>query len=140
MKITKFHIIALSLAIIATIAVMLVLFYDPDQIKAEFATYEELQQSGYFEKGWLPPFLPKSSTNIIETHNLDTNIVKALFNFTSSDTAAVETACIHKTVIENGTEYQCEFEGRHILIKLLNSGEGFLHSSPVERNTDRHSQ
>ena len=133
MKINALHIAVLSFAIIATIVVMLISFYDTEQVKMEFATYEDLRQSGYFEKGWLPPFLPKSSRNIIETHNLDTNVVKALFEYSVSDTLSVEEACRKKVITENGTEYRCDFEGRDIHINLLNSGEGFLYSSTFDK-------
>lgn len=114
---------------------MLFYMFDGEQSKAEFATYDDLKQSGYIEKGWLPYFLPKSSKNIIETHDIDTNTVKALFEYAVSDTQSVETECREKTIIENGVEYRCEYEGSYLLIKLMNNGEGYLYSSPFKEKT-----
>lgn len=105
-----------------------------EQTKAEFETYDDLLKSGYIEKGWLPDFLPKSSRNILETHNIDTNHVEASFEYTITDTQSVENGCGNKTVLENGTEYKCKHEDSYILIKLMNDGEGYLYSSPLKEN------
>ena len=110
---------------------MLYLFFDAEQQKTSFATYDDLITSGYLEKGWLPPFLPQSSKNIIETHNLDTNIVKAVFDYERSDRQSLESVCREKTAIENGFEYSCDHDGRSVLIKLMDNGEGYLYSSPA---------
>ena len=131
MKITKTFILAFIATIVLTITLMLFLFFSGEQQKTSFATYDDLITSGYLEKGWLPPFLPESSKNIIETHNLDTNIVKAVFDYERSDTQGVEDVCREKTAIENGVEYRCEHEGRSLLIKLMDNGEGYLYSSPT---------
>jgi len=134
MKTQKIY-IALPLAIILTAFLMLLYTFDGDQVKTKFATYDDLKQSGYIEKGWLPDFLPESSENIIETHNIDTNTVKAVFEYSISDIQNIEKECIEKTNIENGTEYRCKYKDSYILIKLMKNGEGYLFSSPFKEKT-----
>lgn len=38
-----------------------------------FKNYDEITKKGFFEKGWIPVFLPKDSTDIELSYNLDTN-------------------------------------------------------------------
>lgn len=38
-----------------------------------FKDYDEITEKGFFEKGWIPVFLPKDSTDIELSYNLDTN-------------------------------------------------------------------
>jgi hypothetical protein len=40
---------------------------------SRFSTYEELKGSGLIERGWVPEFLPRSATDIAESHDVDTN-------------------------------------------------------------------
>lgn len=42
-------------------------------IEAEYATHAEAESKGAVAKGWIPPFVPSSSTDIREVHDLDTN-------------------------------------------------------------------
>ena len=44
-----------------------------------FGTYDEAQQSQ--RRGWLPPMLPRSATEIHEWHDLDTNLCFGSFRF-----------------------------------------------------------
>lgn len=132
MKIRKDHFAIMFATIFATL-LWLILKYDGEQPKSEFATYEELKKSGLIEKGWVPHFLPRSAKNIKEQHDIDTNWVNATFEYTLSDTYAVENECKNRIMIENGFEFKCKYEGHFISIKLLNNGLGYLNSTPFKK-------
>lgn len=50
-----------------------------DEIDASYATYGEAKRAGAIERGWFPPFVPQSATQISERHNLDTNAQELTF-------------------------------------------------------------
>jgi hypothetical protein len=56
-----------------------------DVVTTRFATVEDARSKGAFERRWLPPVLPDSARNIIETNNLDVNIGDGSFEFSPSD-------------------------------------------------------
>lgn len=114
------------------LAVLIVIVkYIFEQPVNKFATYEDLEKSDLIQKGWLPDFLPKTSKNISERHNLDTNTVEASFEFNPSDSYRVERECKNKKLINNGFEFTCKYEDNYISIKLLNNGVGYLSSTPL---------
>lgn len=49
-----------------------------------YPTYKDALEDGAIEKGWIPEFLPKSSTNIYEKHDVDANQIAVMFS--SQDT------------------------------------------------------
>ncbi|WP_372381789.1 hypothetical protein ACCQ12_11815 [Xanthomonas sp. NCPPB 1068] len=49
-----------------------------------YPTYKDALEDGAIEKGWIPEFLPKSSTNIYENHDVDVNQIAV--KFSSKDT------------------------------------------------------
>ncbi len=95
---------------------------------SEFKDYKALMTSGLIEKGWVPKYIPKSSTEIFEKHNLDTNSVTMYFKYVPTEKKLTESKC--KLVIENeiGSKYICEDEGRTSILTLRNDGEGFYRS------------
>lgn len=52
-----------------------------DTQKQSFDTYADLEKSGYMEKGWVPAYFPTNTCQIIEEHDLDTNMVWIEANF-----------------------------------------------------------
>lgn len=46
-----------------------------DRMRSTFRTYQDLNESGLVEKGWIPSDFPKNVFNIIEEHDLDINCV-----------------------------------------------------------------
>jgi len=56
-------------------------------IENKFKTYNEALQSGDVGRGWIPKFIPKSATNIIEYHDLDTNAMRIEFSFSEQDSS-----------------------------------------------------
>ena len=61
----------------------LMIFSCQDISEVQFETYQDLSESGYLSKGWIPKILPETSSNIKEVHNLDINRVFGTFNFFS---------------------------------------------------------
>ncbi len=44
-----------------------------EQIDKNYATYVDAQRAGAVEKGWIPAFIPSSASDIVDSHDLDTN-------------------------------------------------------------------
>lgn len=56
-----------------------------DRIESAYASMDEAVAAGAVERGWVPGFLPSSSTQIREIHDLDTNEVWLRFNYSRED-------------------------------------------------------
>lgn len=52
---------------------------------AHYSTWQEVVKNGAATRGWIPSFLPNSSTNISERHDLDTNAGAFCFFAPTSD-------------------------------------------------------
>ena len=57
-----------------------------DSIRKEYQTVGDAQAKGAFTRGWLPPELPKGSTQIVEENNLDSNSGRGSFAFPPEST------------------------------------------------------
>jgi hypothetical protein len=77
--------LALGVFIIAFIASKAIGHADPDLKYSHHANLAAARKAGVIERGWVPELLPSGSTEIFETHNLDTNIGTGSFNFPSAD-------------------------------------------------------
>lgn len=94
--------------------------------RSSFASFAEMEAAKMIESGWLPEFLPKSATDIEESHNIDTNRVWASFKYQAGDLQSVEGAC--KKVAENnrGKKYLCPpLDTRTSTIILGSDGAGY---------------
>lgn len=94
--------------------------------RSSFASFAEMEAAKMIESGWLPEFLPKSATDIEESHNIDTNRVWASFKYQVGDLQSVEGAC--KKVAENnrGKKYLCPpLDTRTSTIILGSDGAGY---------------
>jgi hypothetical protein len=100
---------------------------------SRFSTYDELRASGLIERGWVPEFLPRSATDIEESHDLDTNRGWASFKYKAGDTVAADEGCklLHRT--NEGSKYLCPpFEAQTAILVLRASGTGTLTMHPDE--------
>ncbi|MFD2095474.1 hypothetical protein ACFSJ3_05705 [Corallincola platygyrae] len=97
--------------------------------KSEFDTYKEAEAAGMMQAGWIPPFIPHSSFNIKEQHDIDTNIVTMSFEYRPDDTESTREACSSEKKIDKGIEFDCPHLSSNVTITLLNNGTGTLHSS-----------
>jgi hypothetical protein len=56
-----------------------------DNVTSHFNDIEHAKQEKAFERGWLLPILPPSTTNITEKNDLDLNIGEGSFSFDPSE-------------------------------------------------------
>lgn len=97
--------------------------------RSYFTTYNDAKASGMMAAGWIPTYIPYSSTEISETHDIDTNTVKMTFKYSLNDTAEIEKNC---TQIMNSAastkQYRCTYYGNEVIIELRSDGSGSLES------------
>ena len=94
---------------------------------SSFQTYEQLQASGLIERGWLPDHLPKSATQIEESHDIDTNEGSAYFKYQVGDTTRADQGCQLIQQTDNGRKYLCPPLGLQTAIVVLrNDGTGYV--------------
>jgi len=82
-----------------------------DNINTDFSNYEEMQSSGIIERGWVPAYLPKTSMNISEHHNIDTNKVAVSFDYDVNENLEVESLCTKIGNNYNGNKYVYHISG-----------------------------
>ncbi|GGY75002.1 hypothetical protein GCM10011613_20600 [Cellvibrio zantedeschiae] len=101
-----------------------------ETVTNSFNNYSEMQASGIFEKGWLPSYLPKSATNIRESHNLDSNIVNASFTFESTDVESLKENCKLSKETEKVYIFSCEIGENVANLNLFKNGKAEYKSVP----------
>jgi hypothetical protein len=75
---------AAILGLVVIVILGAVLLLPSDTVITHFENYADANDSGAFERGWLPPILPPSAKNITEKNNLDLNIGEGSFTYESS--------------------------------------------------------
>jgi hypothetical protein len=80
--------LALGVFIIAFIAFKAIGHANPDLKYSHHANLAAARKAGVIDSGWVPELLPTGSTDILETHNLDTNTGTGTFRFPSADLVA----------------------------------------------------
>lgn len=82
------------LLVIAAMALSLAACGSRDVVDETYADLAEARSKGAIrEGGWLPAFLPPSSSNIRLRYNVDTNEVWASLNWDGVNRGALETSC-----------------------------------------------
>lgn len=78
---------ATALVVFFAIAVTWIVAMKNLEVTSEsYDSYSEVAAiAGIFDAGWIPIWLPKSATNIKETHDIDTNEAWLTFVFSSND-------------------------------------------------------
>ncbi len=94
-----------------------------------FDNYAAVKASGLIEGGWIPPYIPKSVTDIVEQHDLDSNDVTMSFTYQVGDTASTRQACDHEKAVRNGIRFVCAYDSSQVIITLYNDGKGTLTST-----------
>jgi hypothetical protein len=56
-----------------------------DVVTERFMTLEEARSQGAFERGWLPPVMPESATDIVQQNDLDVNTGTGSFSYDLSE-------------------------------------------------------
>lgn len=82
-------IIHIGWVVLSLLFLSIAVFYVSMRIEvteSSYNTYEEMASiSNIFESGWIPSWLPKTASQIKESHDIDTNEAWMTFNFSSSD-------------------------------------------------------
>lgn len=60
---------------------------------SSYSTFQEASQNGAVTSGWLPEALPRSATNIVEVHNVDSNELWAKFRYSENDIEGLIKEC-----------------------------------------------
>lgn len=61
---------------------------------SRYASIEEAVADDAISRGWIPGWLPGSSRNIRETHNIDTNSYMIRFEFPEGERVTVPAECV----------------------------------------------
>jgi len=126
-----FRTILISLFVFFVLAVLAVeIIYISERPRSEFANYIDAKASGLMDRGWIPTFIPRSSAEIKEQHDLDANWVKMSFSYDTADKAVTRAACNTERPIRGGVEFGCKYFGNNVSIKLYDDGSAELYSSP----------
>lgn len=78
---------------LAVIAVSVVLVACSEQVDEAYPTLAEAVAAGAIERGWLPSWLPDSSKDILESHDLDTNVSALSLHFSEGQSWAPPASC-----------------------------------------------
>lgn len=67
---------------------------DGDITSSTYASFQEASEKGVFESGWLPRALPRSATNIVEVHNIDSSEMWITFRYANNDIQDLTKECV----------------------------------------------
>lgn len=95
-----------------------------ENTRSYFETYEDMKAAGMIDAGWIPDYIPRTATEIHETHDIDTNIVKMKFKYEASDTKSVERHCEKTEQIRDYIEFRCPNKSRSRTFRLYDDGTG----------------
>jgi hypothetical protein len=117
--------VRLGLGILATFVIVaiagVVYFIRLENPTQRYATYDEAQRVGAMADGkWIPPFLPKSSKNIVETHDIDTNALEIEFDYVPGDVGALRTECTEYAPLQ----FSCSDWDLPVNVLLTPTGKG----------------
>jgi hypothetical protein len=118
----------IAIIMVGGIAGLLAYCYYTENPKSYFKNYEEAKASGLMERGWIPTFIPKSSTEINEQHSLDTNRVWMSFKFSPDDTEGIKQNCTTDKTTQTTIVYKCVYLESTVRIELNSDGTGKLES------------
>ena len=76
---------SMLLAVALFLPILIVLSMPGDVRRASYATLEDAVAAGAVDRGWVPDFLPPSTHEIAEVHNLDLNTGAGRFRFGADD-------------------------------------------------------
>lgn len=90
----------------------------------KFANYTEASESGIFERGWIPEFIPRSAYDIKEQHRVDDDNIDVEFMFNPGDIGVFDSACV---LLEEIT-YLCDNSGNPVKIIVTGGNHAAIHS------------
>ena len=96
-----------------------------------YSTYDEAKRA--MDVGWLPAYMPKSSTEIHEQHNIDSNLVYATFNYNPDEAIELSIFCPRNLRLSNGFRYFCNDGSGSVVIDLYDNGTGIINHDNESR-------
>ena len=100
----------LLIILLVFLAIYLVLTsYFPNTEINKYDSLETVQTKKVIEKGWIPKILPASAYDIVETHDIDTNVVFGKFSYKEKD---------EKEFLSKLKESNEMYEGEKFLFKI----------------------
>lgn len=122
--------VGIGIIVVAAIGFMLVLgFASSAEFEERYATYEAAVESGALVRGWLPERLPDSSYDIVERHDLDTNVTLVKFSYKgdfakqlAGDCQVVSPDTIRLPSILGVTWWPADFANNSTRYRLFNCG------------------
>ncbi len=64
-----------------------------EDVESRYETFAQAEADGAVQRGWVPDFVPESSFQLRERHNLDTNEIWLSFKFVSSELGFLRSVC-----------------------------------------------
>jgi hypothetical protein len=87
-RLLKMLLIAGAALFLAACVLSYWLLFEADVQSSSYSSYKDAEAGDLFQRGWLPPFIPTTSSAIQEIHDLDTNQRCASFVVPSEDASA----------------------------------------------------
>jgi hypothetical protein len=84
--------------------ILLLLAGCSDVVTNKYETYDDALSNNLFQRGWLPEIIPKSSTNITTSNNLDLNTSVGEFYFDPQNSDSFILLLDKKEGSDNGYE------------------------------------
>ena len=72
-------------------------FAASERVESTYANYADAKRAGAIERGWIPAFVPRSATDIQESHDLDTNRQHLRFGAPTADLEAIVDGMVRLT-------------------------------------------
>ena len=111
----------------------LILGCTDDIVTTKFTDLRHAKVEHAFERGWLPPILPPSTKNIVETNDLDLNKGNGSFTFSPtdlkyfSDQGAIP---IKISTVNHGTKKEMQDQGFQIFVYAKDSSLWYIAVHP----------
>lgn len=77
----------LYLSALVLIISLIMLSYFSDDYSNSYKNVQAAKADGAIESGWVPSIIPNSAYDIVEKHNLDTNVFYGSFHYKKEDEA-----------------------------------------------------
>ena len=73
--------------ILIFIVFIILLSYPSDEQSNSYKNIQSIREDNAIERGWVPDIIPKIAYDIVETHNIDTNVFYGSFYYKVKDEA-----------------------------------------------------
>jgi len=93
--------------------------------ESRYETHQQLIESEAMTQGWVSHVIPRSSSDIVETHRVSGGIVTVRFRFQPGDTKDIASRCTGLATNDpTSTSYRCLHDGVPVIVRLGAGGQG----------------